>query len=541
MNINKNYLLPIISGIILFLTNINDKLFILLFIFLLPFLKFLDEIKKEKEGFIGGFLLGFIYYFLGGVIFLWPSQETWLYLPNLNSPFLNYIQLINPKLFLLIIFIFFSFLIGLIFGLFGYFSFIIYKKNKNFFIIYLPFLWLSCEYLKRKILFDLSWMDIGYNIIDYSIFAATASLWGRYGIAFFVILINILLFYSLTKKIKSQFGFLLIFCIFIVFNLLGIFIIHQNNLHKTKEMKIAVIQGYLPWQTERRFKKDEPFDFPYPYNYFFNQMKNEKNYVDIILLPEEILNSRPFYLKKIDNKLVIENEDEFKKEKKYVLEILEQTKARALVFGQKIIIDKRNNYNGFVIFTNNGEVKFYLKNRLFPFIEEERPFSLGLNKYQQSTSTPFIKINDDFSLLIMGCIEIETDSLANKYLNNDPSLILSGGSEIGFNQWAQKYQIKLAKFRAIEQNRYLARAVKSGFSSIIANNGQIIAQVESPKENKILIGDVYLIKNKTFYSKIAPFIENIIILFAFLHLVVLLRKIVLKTKIIIAERSTIKQ
>ena len=525
MNINKNYLLPIIAGIILFLTNINDKLFILLFIFLLPFLKFLDKIEKEKEGLIGGFLLGFTYYFLGEVIFLWPSQESWLYLPTLNYPFLNYIQLINPKLFLLVIFIFVAFLIGLIFGLFGYFSFIIYKKSKNFFIIYLPFLWISFEYLKRKILFDLSWLDIGYNIIDYSIFASTASLWGRYGIAFFIILINILLFYSLAKKLKHQFHFFLIFGIFLLLNLLGISIIYHNNLNKTQKMKIAIIQGYLPWQTESQFKKDEPFDFPYPYNYFFNRMKNEKNYVDIILLPEEILNLRPLYLKKVNNNLVIENENEFKSEKKYVLEVLKQTGAYVLIFGQKIIIDKTNNYNGFVIFTNNGEVKFYLKNRLFPIIEEA-----GLNKYQKSKSNPFIEINNDFYLFIMGCIEIETDSLANKNLNNNPSLILSGGSEIGFNQWAQKYQIKLARFRAIEQNRYLARAVKSGFSTIIGNNGQIIAQIESPKENKILLGNVYLIKNKTFYSKIAPFIENIIILFIILNFIVLSKEIYLKQK-----------
>jgi len=527
MNINKiyNYILPIISGIILFLTNISDKLFILLFIFLLPFLKFLDKTEKEKEGFIGGFLLGFIYYLLGGFIILWPSQKTWFYLPNLNFPFLNYIQLINPALFLFVIFIFFSFLIGLIFGLFGYFSFIIYKKNKNLFILYPPFLWLSCEYLKRKILFDLSWLDIGYNIINYSIFAATSSLWGKYGIAFFIILINILLFYCFTKKLKYQFGFLLIFCIFLVLNFLGIFIIYLNNLNKTQKMKIAVIQGYLPWQTEPRFKKDEPFDFPYPYNYFFNQMKNEKNRVDIILLPEEIFNSRHLYLKKINNNLVIENEDEFKSEQKYVLEVLKQTGAYVLIFGQKIIIDKTNNYNGFVIFTNNGKVKFYLKNRLFPIIEEA-----GLNKYQKSRSNPFIEISNDFSLFIMGCIEIETDSLANKYLNNNPSLILAGGSEINFNQLAQKYQTKLARFRAIEQNRYLARTVKGGFSGIINNNGKIIAQVKSPKENKILIKDVYLIKNKTFYSKIAPFIEKIIILFAFLHLVFLLRKLYSKQK-----------
>jgi len=271
-------------------------------------------------------------------------------------------------------------------------------------------------------------------------------------------------------------------------------------------------------------KNDETFDFPYPYNYFFNKLKNEKNYLDIILLPEEVLNSRPIYMKKINNKLIIENQNEFENERKYILEVIQRTKTSSLVFGQKIIVDKINNYNGFVIFDNKGKAQFYLKNRLFPFVEEEKPIKLGLNNYKKSKSNPLLKIKNNFSLFMVGCVEIENDSLANKYLNDDPSLILAGGSEIGFNQLAQKYQIKLSRFRAIEQNRYLARALKGGYSAIIDNNGKIITKVKSNKENKVLIDDVYLIKNKTFYSKITPLIEKIIIVFIFLNLIVLMGK-----------------
>jgi hypothetical protein len=144
----KNYFLPIFSGLFLSFLLFFPRFYIFNFIFLLPFLYFLDKINSKKEAFLGGLFLGFFFSFPSLLFNLWPSQEILLIFNFFNSITFTLI------IYILVICIF-SIFASLPYGLFSLFSF--YFKSKNWlFVVNIPFLWILTEFLRKKILFDLS-------------------------------------------------------------------------------------------------------------------------------------------------------------------------------------------------------------------------------------------------------------------------------------------------------------------------------------------------------------------------------------------------
>ncbi len=511
-----SYLLPIFSGLILSF-GLFYPIFIFLFVFLLPFFNFIEKNQSSrKKLFWGGFLFGFSFALFSLIMGLYPSLELLNFLkayPDLKNNFIS-----NADILLLILFLGLSPLIGFVYGLFAIITSFFFKKESGYSLIAVPSLWILSEFLRRKILFDLSWGDLGYNFIDYPIFVATSRIWGKYGIAFFVILFNVLIFFLATKKLELTEGLFLLLIIFLGVNILGVYLL-KNDFSNKEKLKIAVLQGYIPWQTEIVVPNDnDPFFFPFPYNKLIDRLKKSGVGVDIILLPEEVLHFNPISVASFDSPLKIFNETNYwLTEKKAILEVLKETGAKIFIIGQPLILNLNSNYqasaNSFLIFDNQGNVYAYIKKRLFPFIERRPIFRfdfVGKGGYQPGELSPFLKINN-LNIALLSCIEIENDGLLNRYLGNEPSIILTGGSEIGFNDLAKKYQLKMTRFRAVEQNKYVARATKRGYSAIIDPWGEVLKKVETDNQDAILIDEVYLKSGKTFYSKIG---DEPIVIFA---------------------------
>lgn len=510
MKIAAFYFLPILSGLILTLTLLNTKFAFLLLGFLLPLFIFLDKAPNKKTVFLGGILMGIFYALPGLIIGLWPSPEAWGFIKNYYNP----VPIIAPEFFIFIFFIGLGLLISLLYGLFSLCVYTFLKKKEHFLLFSLPALWLILEFLKRKILFDLSWGDIGYNFIDYPYFAATSAFWGKYGVAFFIILINTLFYLLIKKKIKYQLGIFYLFFVFLGTQAIGFWSIKNTNLIEGNKIRIAVIQGYLPWEIKPSvfLGPDDEFSFPPPYDLLIEKLISSKEKVDIILLPEEILHFNPLKISQAGFPAKIETiNDYWLTERETILNILKKTGARVFVIGQPTIYNNRISANSFLVFTNDDKVGVYLKQRLFPFIERGIIFRRSdwvLGGYGTLPGTNSLKIDNLGTLFLVSCIEIENDGLFNNYLTNEPTVILTGGSEFAFNEIARKYQLRLARFRAIEQRKYLARATKAGYSVVIDPFGRVITQTLSSNQNEILFADIYLNKEKTFYSQIGelPFL-----------------------------------
>jgi apolipoprotein N-acyltransferase len=471
----KKFILPIISGIILVLTLIYSKLFFLLFFFLVPFLVFIEEAKNKKEAFFGGFLMGFIYVISSLFIVLWPSQEFFNF-------FSNYQNLGFPKgdVLLLTLFLILSPIVSLIYGLFAlgtFFAFNLFKERKLYLFILIPSFWIIAEFLKRKIFFDISWGDIGYNLVDFTFFVNTAKIWGRQGLAFLIIVFNLLIYFIFKRRINVVKGVVFLIFILISVNFLGFYLIKQTykSLDQKYKIKIAVLQGYMPWTVPKYWPdQNEPFTFPSPYDKLLEKLPDD---LDIILLPEEVLHFNPVEIFSPGFPTrVLNNTFYFLDEKRQIMEILKKTGAKIFIIGQPVIFERNLSGNSFLIFDNKGNVGSYIKKRLFPLVEKPVLPRLDYftSGYTPGPVSPFIKIKDDFNIFLSNCVEIESDDLPNKFLESEPSIILNGGSEIGFREYAQRYQVKLARFRAIEQDKFLSTAKKAGYSAIIDPTGKIL-------------------------------------------------------------------
>jgi apolipoprotein N-acyltransferase len=503
----KIFILPIISGIILTLTLIYSELFFLLFFFLVPFLVFIEEAKNKKEAFVGGFLMSFIYFIYSLFIVLWPSQEF----SNLLSNYQD-LELLKGNFFLLTLFLILSPIVSLIYGFFAlgtFFAFNLFKDRKLYLFILVPLFWIITEFLKRKIFFDLSWGDIGYNLVDFTFFVNTAKIWGRQGLAFLIIVFNLLIYFIFKRKINLIKGVVLLIFISISVSLLGFYLIKQTykSLDQKYKIKIAVLQGYIPWTVSKYWPdRNEPFTFPSPYDKLLEKLPND---LDIILLPEEVLNFNPIEISTPGFPTRVLNDNfYFSDEKRQVMEILKKTGAKIFIIGQPVIFDRNLFGNSFLIFDNKGNVGSYVKKRLFPLVEKpvlHLKLKYFTTDYTQGSVSPFMKIRDNFIIFLSNCIEIESDDLSNKFLGTGPSIILNGGSEIGFREYAQRYQLKLARFRAVEQDKFLATAKKAGYSAIIDPTGKVLKISNHTREDNFLIEEVYLKAGKTFYSKIGKF------------------------------------
>lgn len=490
----KNYFLPIISGLFLSFLLFFPQFYIFNFIFLLPFLYFLDKINSKKEAFLGGLFLGFFFSFPSLLFNLWPSKEILLIFNFFNS--INFLLIIYIVYILFILI--FSIFTSLPYGLFSLFSF--YFKSKNWlFLINIPFLWILTEFLRKKILFDLSWGNLGYNLVNYLYLANTSKIWGVYGISFWVILINVLIYFYLTNKYERKVLLLILFFTFFFLNFLGLILI--KNLNLQEKVKIAILQSN---QDEEFINlNSENFELPFSYQFLLDQLKKTNFEPDIIILPEEVIS---FYSIKLNpfNYQIVENQF-FLKEKKIILEILNQLKAKIFIIGQKTYDDK-NFYNSILVFDKNGNVSLYHKEKLFPIIER-----LNYSKFKNKNLNNNYFSIQNLNFILSSCIEIEDSNLFNKNLKNETNLIINLGSEYSLTKNASKYSLTLARFRAIEQNKFLIKATRNGYSAIISPLGEIIKQtLDKNKNNYLLLGEIYLINGKTLYSKIGD--EKILII-----------------------------
>ncbi len=527
--ISKIYIYAAISGFILALVFYFPKLSPILFFSFIPLLTSFRKksFKNIKEkiivGTISGFLLGFCYA-LFSTFALWPSSEATNYFFNSLSGYFKSQGIDAPNFYDLFLKIFFitnfivifvlSILLSLPYILWGFGISIFSSERKNF-ILTVPSLWIIAEWLRSKIFFDLSWGDVGYYFTDYPLIAILSRFGGRYGIAFLVLLINSLLveFYFLTKNKSNIFLFsiLLIFPI----SILGFYeyFLTLKNIDKGEKLNVIVLQGYIPWGRDYKLDAEKNFEFPEPYNSQLIELLSLKEKVDIIVMPELVINNFAFNFN--DPFLDHYNDDDlslWKKELMFISDYLKKNNSSILILGQPI---KENDltYNGIIVFTSSGKTFFYKKRKLFPFVEsspsyfdfstyfERLGFNYEANKYSSGDNNSFLKI-DNLNIAVASCLEIESAKIFNASISKEPSFIVTLGSEIGFNEFARRYQLYLTRFRAIEQNKWVVRATKRGFSVIVDPLGRISSVISSSTSDGMIKSFIFLKQGKTLYSSI---------------------------------------
>ena len=133
-----------------------------------------------------------------------------------------------------------------------------------------------------------------------------------------------------------------------------------------------------------------------------------------------------------------------------------------------------------------------------PIVEAISPFTPG----QEAVLLPV----GDHKVSTAICYEVIFASLIRQFVVNGSELLTTitndawyGRSSAAYQHWEQ------ASMRSIEEGRYLARAANTGISGFVDPYGRVIEK-SSLFEQKLLVGDLRFIRDRTIYSRIGDLV-----------------------------------
>jgi len=483
-------LLPILSGFFLVCTLPPFNLSLFLWFFLVPLLFFADKEKRKKRFvFAGGLVAGLIYFVM--VAYPLSSLNAWWWI-DASARFYE-----NKEVFLLLFVLVISLCASIFYGLFALF----YRKFRRHNIrdvLVFPLLWVVLEYVRAKVLLGFTWGHIGYALHDNVFILQLAKPFGVYGLGFFIIAINILVYLfirrafevfthrtlvDVPKKLfeavgKNSYLYIVIF-LFALASLYGFWTIKSGEkaLLTEKELKVAVVQGGL----KTRDEKTEGF-----YKKFIADALEYNP--DIIVLPENTL----WFLvvhKRTKLPLWYEMKPKIKESYDEIVNISREHKDTSFVIGLHTTQDNKE-YNSLVVMENGEITGMYDKRFLMPFSET------GL--FASSASAPpgvfLSKGADDQVVRVKGapitpliCSEIIFPELTRD--KNARFIVNSGNDSVFDSQLVAQQNHIISKIRAVENRKFVIRSMKTGVSSIIDPFGRVITWMGT-KESGTLVGTI---------------------------------------------------
>ncbi len=335
MNINKSKLwaAPVVSALFLILAFPRFNLGFLAWVAIIPFLWFCLNTNK-RHAFWGGILFGFVFHF---------------YLNSYLIPLLC--DYAGIPLGLLAVFLMVC-ILSLFYGLFSFLaSFLKQKLPPALIMFVIPSLWLLIEYLRSLGLLGYTAGYIGYSQWSYPVFLNVASVYGYWGIAFLMVMLQAtiaLMLSGLTSKnalIKTG----VVWCILLVVGLTLPQAFQQKQQDTTYQIALVQPNNSLEILLDPAYSEE----ILNRYLELSNKAIEKYPDLDLIVWPETAIS-----LKMGDGQATVEE-----------IETLVDKNEMPLLYGVTRL-KEGNRYNSIALLEPGREKpKSYLKNRLVPFVE----------------------------------------------------------------------------------------------------------------------------------------------------------------------------
>lgn len=403
----------------------------------LSFVPILWAMYKRGGGFSLGFLMGVIF---GVGLMYWvlvidAPTPLWLYLGGV------------------LLFIYY----GLVFGISLWWS----TWCRCFPLV--PFVWVGVEFLRSltpEIGFP--WGTLGYALVHRLPFLQVAEITGIEGVSFFIMSVNLLIFYAIKKR-KWKYG------IGVIGVVVGMWGYGRYLLHRVEggeKIRVAVLQANILPEYKKRG------EFEYRLNLLHKLSENLD--CDLIVMPESAL---PGYLNLEENRKKIKE-----KFSKIGTPIVLGGVRLDTVGGIKV-------YNSSFFLSPMGDIfGFYDKIYLVPFgerlpFDDIIPFLRGIEFGQGNFSKGkeykvfTLKHNLLFSILI--CFESIFPRISRKFVKNGANFLVNITDDCWFKNTPGPYQhANQAVVRAIEYRVPLIRCANTGISYIVDKRGKILSKTK---------------------------------------------------------------
>ncbi len=420
---------------------------------------YLFESCSSKQALIWGYLAGFIW----NLFVLY-----WIYVATIVG--LIGVLLVLP-LFVMI---------------YGWFHVILREKLGRKSIFFMPAIWVAIEYFRSLGSPGFPWTALAYTQTFYTDLIQHAELFGVFGVSFWVLWINIILFILMKERppIKKAFALIgVLIGLFLIPYVYGKLTIPKSENFENN-FRVALIQGnidpYLKW-SEGFVDSNIAI-----YDSLTNAVYSED--VDLVVWPETatavFVRNKPKVLKKL-------------------YELTNRLNVPILTGSPDFRYLGNGNYETYnsVVLFQPGDEEFQTYNKMilvpfgervpledtFEFLNEFlEKFNMGAGDFTPGKKLDVINVNFNQTIMKIGCLicyESVFPGHVRKLVKMGAQLLVIVTNDGWYGNSSGPYQhAQIAVFRAIENRTSIARCANTGISSFIDPYGRIL---EKSKYNEI--------------------------------------------------------
>lgn len=380
----------------------------------------------------------------------------------------------------------------------------------------LPVLWVGLEFLREFLLTGFPWATLGYTQHAWLTMIQSADLFGVYGLSYLLILFNAVLAESvpaLRRKLLQELpvrALVAATCLLLLNYGYGYWSLQQDLDDRDETLQTAVIQGNIPqglkWRPENQVSTVKIYRN-------LSLQARQAGASDLIIWPEAAM---PFYFQ--DGGPLV----------KSVTRLPLQSGA-SLLFGSPAYLRDPSGLrylNSAFLLSPTAQVlgrsdkvhlvpfgEYVPLGKFLPFVNK---LVTGIGDFSSGEINPLPMQSHQAGVLI--CYEVIFPELAREYVRKGSDLLVNITNDAWFGESSAPWQhLAMARFRAIENRVWLARAANTGVSAFIAPSGRIVAQT-GLFETAFLTEEIGLGARPGLYSHMGDLIPGAFLLISLLWL-----------------------
>jgi len=463
---------------------------------LFPFIKFLDSSEYSfKDGIYMSLIWGFTYHIT--VIF-------WMFF-NLGMPTktLSFISLLASVIILMINTVLIVILYSII------------KKNKfDKIYFFLPAIWVSIEYVRTFSILGFPWISLANSQTNYILLAQNVEFTGIYGISFWIVLINVLIYdyYKTNKKsVNNKALYTLLIALVIPF-ISGYYLYHRQQPTNGNSINTVIVQPNISLEEKRNTQIINEIISTIPENSITDT-------TDLVLFPETAITyysiKHPVFRNFISDKF---------------------SNQRTSLLSGMLYRDNENRLYNSAIHINSSNIDsydiedIYYKIKLVP-LAEYNPFinldiksiDIPLGSFNPGDIYRVFNINN-YQIAAMICYESTFPQLNRKFVNNGAEILIYFVNDGWYEDLYEPEQhARQSIYRAIEFRRPVIRCANTGISQVIDKKGNITQRLELNSQG-VILANIIPSSQITFYAKYGDIFSIINMLLIFILLGMILKR-----------------
>ncbi|HRI45933.1 MAG TPA: apolipoprotein N-acyltransferase [Ignavibacteriaceae bacterium] len=515
--LRKDWLYLVLSGILLGISFPPSPFPYFLFAALIPFLIVINKRETLAEINRAMYLTAFIFslttiYWVGGFV---VAKDPFLMI----SGFL--LLFANPAVFLITSTLY-------------YFAVKVFSRRVALFLF--PFFWVTYEYAYMITDWSFPWITLGNGLSKFTLFIQIADLIGVLGLSLILVFINVLiyslLFQNSERKIFRSISFAILLTLLLVPIVYGFFKLSESE-SEHKVVKVGLIQPDLdPYDKWSGGSIDGIVN-----EYLHLSDDAIVKGAEILFWPETAL---PVYLMSGSYSIAVDSIRAYlqrndiplltgmphikffgtKEEGPFDVKKAKESEMYYATYNSVLFLNPKSydvGHYGKMKLVPFGERTPFVSH--FPFLADLIKWGVGLSGWNVGQDTivfsyPMKQIQDTLKVNGLICYESVYPDFVAEFCKRGTQLISVVTNDSWYGNTSGPYQHKeIAILRAVENRRYVVRAANGGISCIIDYFGRT-HETSKMYEKAVVVGDVRLNNEITFFSKYPNLISKISVVIA---------------------------